>query len=133
MSDYPEPYRAFVTHFNRGEYRACVEPLEELWFAQRDDFHKALIRLVVGLNQIGLGLESGPRFLLTTARELLQPYQPRQQGLDLDALDRFIAELLVRLDQNTLSDAPRFMIVLDPPQSEEGDDVSCGDSHGERP
>lgn len=132
MIEYPEPYRAFVAHFNLGEYRACVEPLEELWFAQRDDFHKGLIRVVVGLNQIGLGLESGPRFLLTTARELLQPYQPRQQGLDLLALDQFIAGQLARLDRGATQDVPRFTIVLDPPQTEEDEDVSCGDSHGER-
>lgn len=133
MIEYPEPYRTFVSHFNRGEYRACVEPLEELWFAQRDDFHKALIRLVVGLNQIGLGLESGPRFLLTTARELLQPYQPHQQGLDLRALDQFIVAQLARLDGSSTPDAPRFTIVLEPAPPEEDEHVSCGDSDRERP
>jgi predicted metal-dependent hydrolase len=115
--EYPEPYLAFVAHFNRGEYRACVEPLEELWFAQRDDFHKGLIRLVVGLNQIRLGLDSGPRFLLATARELLQPYHPRHQGLDLPALDEWIATQQARLDQPTASAAAHaFQIVLDPAQ-----------------
>ncbi|HEX6290003.1 MAG TPA: DUF309 domain-containing protein [Herpetosiphonaceae bacterium] len=113
---YPQPYLAFVAHFNRGEYRACVEPLEELWFAQRDDFHKGLIRLVVGLNQIRLGLDSGPRFLLATARELLQPYQPRHHGLDLAALDRWIATQQARLDQPQIDVAP-FEIALDPAPS----------------
>jgi hypothetical protein len=117
---YPEPYLAFVAHFNRGEYRACVEPLEELWFAQRDDFHKGLIRLVVGLNQIGLGLESGPRFLLSTARELLRPYHPRQHGLDLVTLDQFIARQEAALDAlSGALDGPRFTITLDPAATEE--------------
>lgn len=111
---YSPHYLAFVAHFNRGEYRACVEPLEEIWFVERDDFHKALIRLAVGLNQIGLGLDSGPRFLLQTARELLRPYQPRYRGLDLTALDAFIAAQQARLDQPELP-PPAFQIVLDPP------------------
>lgn len=117
---YPEPYLVFVEHFNRGEYRACVEPLEEIWFARRDDFHKGLIRLVVGLNQIKLGLDSGPRFLLATARELMQPYHPRYGGLDLIALDAWIASQQARLDQpgNGTRIEP-YQIVLDPATQEE--------------
>lgn len=116
---YPEPYLAFVEHFNRGEYRACVEPLEEIWFAQRDDFHKGLIRLVVGLNQIKLGLDSGPRFLLATARELMQPYHPRYQGLDLIALDAWIASQQSRLDQpDSGTSIQAYRIVLDPAAEE---------------
>lgn len=111
---YPQPYLQFVDHFNRGEYRACVEPLEELWFAQRDDFHKALIRLVVGLNQIKLGLDSGPRFLLATARELLQPYHPQHCGLDLIELDQLIAAHQQRLDDPSYQ-VRQFVIRLDPP------------------
>jgi predicted metal-dependent hydrolase len=110
---YPQPYLDFVAHFNRGEYRACVEPLEELWFAERDDFHKALIRLCVGLNQIELGLDSGPRFLLATARDLLQPYHPQHNGLDLLALDAFIARQEARLDDpQRINHDRNFRIVL---------------------
>ncbi|HEY0733645.1 MAG TPA: DUF309 domain-containing protein [Herpetosiphonaceae bacterium] len=117
---YPEPYLAFVAHFNRGEYRACVEPLEEIWFARRDDFHKGLIRLVVGLNQIKLGLDSGPRFLLATARELMQPYHPRYGGLDLVALDAWIAGQQARLDQpESGTNIESYQIVLDPAAEEE--------------
>lgn len=119
MIEYPKPYLAFVVHFNRGEYRACVEPLEELWFAERDDFHKGLIRLVVGLNQLRLGLESGPRFLLATARELLQPYHPQHDGLDLLALDRFIAAEQARLDQPDGAAAPHYTIWLNPAPTSE--------------
>ena len=115
---YSPHYLAFVEHFNRGEYRACVEPLEELWFVQRDDFHKALIRLVVGLNQRKLGLDSGPRFLFATARELLEPYGAHHQGLDLRALRAFIAEQEARLDSPVPAVEPRFIIQLDPPSVE---------------
>ena len=112
---YSDHYLEFVEHFNRGEYRACVEPLEELWFAQRDDFHKALIRLVVGLNQLKLGLESGPRFLFTTARELLAPYGAYHQGLDLRALVAFIAEQEARIGSQAGSAEPRYVLELNPP------------------
>jgi hypothetical protein len=113
---YSPYYLLFVEHFNRGEYRACVEPLEELWFVQRDDFHKALIRLVVGLNQIKLGLESGPRFLLTTASDLLLPYAPHHGGIDIVALRDFMAqqEALIGADQPEQRIQP-FVIQLDPP------------------
>lgn len=117
---YPEPYLVFVEHFNRGEYRACVEPLEEIWFAQRDDFHKGLIRLVVGLNQLKLGLDSGPRFLLATARELMQPYHPRYAGLDLIALDAWIASQQARLDQpDSATSSEGYQIVIGPATGEE--------------
>jgi predicted metal-dependent hydrolase len=113
---YSRHYLAFIEHFNRGEYRACVEPLEELWFAQRDDFHKGLIRLVVGLHQIGLGLDSGPRFLLSTARELLRPYHPWHNGLDLLALDAWIAQQERLLDQPNAPRQPSpFVLRIDPP------------------
>lgn len=109
---YPAPYLEFVAHFNRGEYRACVEPLEELWFVQRDDFHKGLIRLVVGLNQLRVGLDSGPRFLLITGRDLLRPFHPRHNGLDLSALDAFIARRLAQMDDHAVADAELFQIKL---------------------
>lgn len=117
---YSPHYLLFVERFNRGEYRACVEPLEELWFVQRDDFHKALIRLVVGLNQIKLGLESGPRFLLTTASDLLLPYAPHHGGIDIVALREFMAqqESLIVADQPEQVIQP-FMIQLDPAPSDD--------------
>lgn len=112
---YPQPYLEFVDHFNRQAYRACVEPLEVLWFAQRDDFHKALIRLVVGLNQINLGLDSGPRFLLGTARTLLEPYHPAHNGLDLVALDGWIAAHEAQLGAGNQDAVPPLVLRLDPP------------------
>jgi len=108
---YSHHFRSFVDHFNRGEYRACVEPLEAIWFIERDDFHKGLIRLVVALHQMRLGLDSGPRFLLATARALLRPYHPRHNGLDLVALDAFIARQQARLDG--ADDALPFFIRLE--------------------
>ncbi len=110
---YPEPYIRFVQHFNAREYHACIAPLEEIWFAERDVFHKALIRICVGLNQIGLGLDSGPRFLLSTARELLTPYGARHNGLDLRSLHDFVRQAEAVLDQAPPRAAPPYTIILE--------------------
>ena len=113
MSTYPQQYLVFIELFNAGRYRECVEPLEVIWFAQRDDFHKALIRMCVGLNQIGLGLESGPRFLLGTARELLEPYGERHQGLDLRSLRKFLFEAEALLNHEPPRVIPPYTIRIE--------------------
>ncbi len=113
MIHYPEPYLQFVEHFNARRYHACIAPLEELWFARRDDFHKALIRMCVGLNQIGLGLDSGPRFLLRTAAELLAPYGSHHQGLDLDELRAFLQRAEAVLDEDGQRVAPDYTIMIE--------------------
>ena len=109
---YPEPFLQFVALFNERQYHACIAPLETIWFAQRDDFHKALIRMCVGLNQIGLGLDSGPRFLLRTAAELLVPYGTHHQGLDLDDLRAFLRRAEAVLDRDGPRIAPEYTIAL---------------------
>ena len=110
---YPAPYHEFVQHFNARDYHACIAPLEEIWFAERDDFHKALIRICVGLNQIGLGLDSGPRFLLSTARDLLAPYGEQHNGLDLTALRDFLREAEAVLDGTPPRVPPPYTIILE--------------------
>jgi len=81
----------YVAAFNREEYRACVEPIEALFFRQRNTFHQGLLQLAVGLMQLRLGLTRGPRTLLRSARELLAEYAPWQEGLA-------IAPILAHID-----------------------------------
>lgn len=95
----PEGTPAWITHFNAGRFVDALLLLEADWQRDRDDFHKGLIRMCAGLNQFRLGLDTGPQMLLSTARELLRPYQPFHNGLDLLALDRFLAACLVDLDR----------------------------------
>lgn len=94
MSD---SFTEFLAAFNAGSYRACVEPLEALWFRERDDFHKGLIRWCVALHQMQLGLRSSPRFLLETAAALLEPYLPRHRDLDLAPVLGHIRHVLALL------------------------------------
>lgn len=115
LIDHPAPFLTFVEFFNAQRYRDCVEPLEVLWFAQRDDFHKGLIRMCVGLNQIGLGLDSGPRFLLRTARELLEPYGERHQGLDLRLLCDFLLDAEALLDCEPPRIVPPYTLRIEEP------------------
>jgi hypothetical protein len=76
-----------------------VLALEEIWLVGRDDFHKGLIRVCVALNQLRLGLLTSPRFLLTTAREMLAPFAPRRDGVDLAALLAFIDSCLALIPE----------------------------------
>jgi predicted metal-dependent hydrolase len=117
---YPDPFAAFVEHFNAKRYRDCITPLEVLWFAERDDFHKALIRMCVGCNQIGLGLDSGPRFLLTTAQELLAPYGAEHNGVNIDSITAFLQAALSTLDDPLPRTVPSLKIVLRPQTTDDG-------------
>ena len=85
-----EIWQAAVEQFNQKQFVECVLLLEQLWFAGRSDFYKGLIRVCVALNQLRLGLLTSPRFLLTTASELLEPFEPEQHGLDVAALRRYL-------------------------------------------
>ncbi len=89
-----DDWARFIAHFNAEEFVPGVLALEHLWWAERSDFFKGLIRLSVALNQLRLGLITSPRFLLTTAAELLAPFEPTYHGLDVVALRRYIQSCL---------------------------------------
>ncbi len=88
MSD--ASWQDFLDTFNRGDYIDGVLALETLWFAERSDFYKGLIRVCVALNQLRLGLITSPRFLLQTAHELLAPFEPVHRQIDVAALRGFV-------------------------------------------
>jgi hypothetical protein len=78
-----------VRQFNEGEYFACHETLEELWFAERG----AMRRLYQGVLQVGVGLyhlqrgnEKGSLILLAKGKELLCPFAPMCLGIDVERL-----------------------------------------------
>ncbi|MBA3471339.1 MAG: DUF309 domain-containing protein [Herpetosiphonaceae bacterium] len=95
MSD--ASWQHFVHCFNRSEYVEGVLALEKLWFVERADFYKGLIRVCVALNQLRLGLITSPRFLLQTAHDLLAAYEPVHQQIDVAALRGFVLECLQRI------------------------------------
>jgi hypothetical protein len=90
-------------HFNAGEYRACVEPIEALFFRRRNTFHQALLMYVVALLQLRLGLVRTPRSLLSQALERWAAYPDWQEGLELPPLREHAERLLRELPEGVHS------------------------------
>jgi hypothetical protein len=82
----PPPFDEVVARFNAGEFRACVEPLEVLFFADRNTFYQGLLHMVVAMLQLKLGMVRGPRIRLASAAELLAPYTPWHRGVNVAGL-----------------------------------------------
>ncbi len=92
MAKVVEKLAEFVERVNRRESRKALDPVEELWLADRNDFSKGLSRVVVALHQLdSAGLTESPRFLLATAESLLAPFGPRHLGVDVAGLLGVIA------------------------------------------
>lgn len=93
MSQVAEKLGEFVERFNRREYRQALDPVEDPWRADRNDFYMGLIRVVVALHQLeSAGLIESPRFLLATAETLLTPFAPRHLGFDVAGLVEFVGQ-----------------------------------------
>jgi hypothetical protein len=105
-------------HFNAGDYRGCVEPIEALFFARRNTFHQGLLQYVVALHQFRLGLVSTPRRLLWQALELLAPYPEWQEGLGLRPLRAHAAALLAGLPEgiHSVEEAEIAALWIPPPE-----------------
>ena len=86
-----------IAHFNAEEYRDALLAFEQCWFAERSDFLRGLIQLANALNQLRLGLITGPRRTLASAEALLAPYAPAHGGLDVVALCEYIAAVRARI------------------------------------
>ena len=76
--------------FNRREYFACHQVLEEAWHevAEEDKlFYEALIRLATGLHlRFNRGGTHGATNLLTQALMRLEDYRPTHHGIDVAQL-----------------------------------------------
>lgn len=86
-------YHRAIAHFNAEEYREALLAFEQRWVVERSNFLRGLIQLCNSLNQLRLGLITSPRHLLARADELLAPYAPRHQGLDIETLRASIATI----------------------------------------
>lgn len=107
-----QTFQSFVRLFNQGLYRQALDPIEELWFAARDPFYQGLVQLTVALNQLfHYRLVSGPKYLLASAEQLLQPYLPRYKGLDTQAVLDYIRrcqEAIGGEEASSVGDLPRL-------------------------
>jgi hypothetical protein len=102
LETYPADMALWLEHFQAGRYRTSLDNIEALWFPDRNDFHKGLVQLTVGMNQLATtGLVSGPRALFISARKLLKPFEPAHCGIDVAAARRLAAWALRELRKRT--------------------------------
>ncbi|MCU0491564.1 MAG: DUF309 domain-containing protein [Chloroflexaceae bacterium] len=87
------PLAEGVAHFNAGRYRDALLAFEARWHAERSDLLRALIQLSNAMNQLRLGLLTGPRRNLASAAALLAPLPERCEGLDVAGLRQAVASV----------------------------------------
>jgi len=74
--------------FDRAEYHAAHELLDELWLATQgedSDFFKGLIQASIALHHFERGNLAGTRKLYAGHRRLLAGYLSRHRGIDVEA------------------------------------------------
>lgn len=98
LAEYPADMALWLEHFQAGSYRTSLDYIEAMWFPDRNDFHKGLVQLTVGMNQLATTqLVTGPRFLFISARKLLKSYEPAHNDIDVAAARRLAAGALREL------------------------------------
>lgn len=95
-----DPFVRAIGYFNAEEYREALLAFEERWLTERSDFLRALIQLSNAMNQLRLGLVSGPQRNLTSVYALLEDYLPQHEGMDSAAVRSYIAQLLALIPEN---------------------------------
>lgn len=110
-----DPFARFFEQFNAADYYEAHETLEARWHeARRDsspsaDFYKALIQLAGAFCHLKLHFAQPhhrahqrrlrPALkLFRSARELLEPYQPLREGLNLAVVEHLILRHIYLLE-----------------------------------
>jgi len=98
-----EALRQWVELFNAGRYFEAHEVLELPWLREvepRKTLLKGLIHAAVALYHYGRGNGHGARVKYASCARYLEPYRPRCEGVDVEALLRdleaFFAALLAQ-------------------------------------
>ncbi len=84
-----------VAQFNRGEFFAQHETLEDLWQAEPRDvrrLYQGILQIGVALHHVRLLNHHGAMHMLTRGPAYLRPFAPRCQSVD-------VADLLVQADR----------------------------------
>lgn len=91
-----------IAQFNRGQYFEQHETLELLWRSEQREVR----RLYQGILQVGVAFyhlrrrnHHGTVYMLTRGARYLQPFAPRCQGVDVDALLAAAAAALVEVER----------------------------------
>jgi len=89
QSEPPEELQRAIAEFNRGEWFACHETLEDLWVGARSelrDFYQGLLQLAVALHHWRNGNLKGALILLKGGDDLLSRVEPVCLGVDVASL-----------------------------------------------
>ena len=98
-----ETFRRGIDSFNRGQFFACHEVLEEIWLAETEEekpFYQGLIQVAAGFHH--LVEKKNPRgalSLIGAGAEKLRRYPPVSHGLDLAGFLTALAPWLDRLER----------------------------------
>lgn len=82
----PGPLERFVALFNRGEYWASHEALEDAWRATDSGFYHGLILYASAFVHARRGTRHGILAQLGKAERALGPYRPSHLGVDVEAI-----------------------------------------------
>ena len=87
-TDFDAGLRRAAELFNRGEYHAAHEELDELWDATHGpdaDFYKGLIQACIAMHHYSRDNFEGACKLYSGHRQYLAPYLPAHLGIDVAA------------------------------------------------
>lgn len=110
-----EKFRHAVEHFNRGEFFASHEVLEEIWLGETREqkpFYQGLIQAAAAFHQLQRGNRAGAASLLAAGLEKLEEYPDVFQGLALAELRAGLHACLEGLSKST---KPEEVVTVTPP------------------
>ena len=114
-----------IEQFNRGEFFAQHETLEELWRAEARDvryLYQGILQIGVGLHHIKRLNHHGAIYMLNRGTTYLRQFAPHCQGVDvvelLEQAERALAEVVAlgpeRLHQFDWSRTPKVVLIETP-------------------
>lgn len=116
-TDFDAGLRRAAELFNRGEYHAAHEELDELWEATHGpdaDFYKGLIQACIALHHYSRDNLDGARKLYAGHRQYLAPYLPAHLGLDVGAFLAAMQVTLLPVVRSQDESAPRYALETAP-------------------
>ncbi|HXE74513.1 MAG TPA: DUF309 domain-containing protein [Candidatus Xenobia bacterium] len=100
-------FRRGLDCFNRGEFFACHELLEEIWLEEPEEekpFYQGLIQVAAAFHHHQRGNRTGLESLLRAGVEKLRRYRPSYHGVDLVALLAALTPWLDALENRQSTD-----------------------------
>lgn len=101
--------------FNAGDYFMAHETLEEHWIDAEDserDFYQALIHLAVGFHHYKRDNRNGARSQFFKAAKRLATYPDEFEGVDVQAVRRFLEEAQPKLEKEEPLEPPKLEVDL---------------------